>query len=80
MPLSRYEPWGLIASVDTADWVYRKSGCCSAWVGWHIAKDARLPLKYSDLVNAVAAFLYALNNAQGNCQRSLGPSSAVSNQ
>lgn len=31
-------------SVDTAD-----------WVEWHIAKDAVLPLKYSELINAVTA-------------------------
>ena len=42
-------------SVHTADWVHRKGGQHSAQVGWHIAKDARLLLKYSDLVSVVAA-------------------------
>lgn len=26
--------------VDTADWMHEKSGYCSTWVGWRIAKDA----------------------------------------
>ena len=38
-------------SVDIAHWV--KSGLHCAQGGWHVAKVARLPLKYSDLVNAV---------------------------
>lgn len=42
-------------SVDRGDLVHRKSGHCSAWVGWHSARDARLPLQYSNLVNAVTA-------------------------
>ena len=46
----------------------------SGQVEWHIAKNSGLPLKYSDLVNAITAFLYILNNAQGNRQRSLEPS------
>ena len=40
-------------SEGTADWVCRKSGHLCPQTGWRIAKDARLPLKYSDLVNAV---------------------------
>lgn len=31
----------------------RKSGHCSAQVGWLIARDAILLLKYSDLVNVI---------------------------
>lgn len=34
-------------SVDI-DLVHRKSDHCCTQVGWHIAKDAGLPLKYSD--------------------------------
>ena len=41
-------------------------------MGWHITKDAGLPLKYSDLVNVVITFLCVLNNTQGDCQRSMG--------
>lgn len=41
-----------VPSGDTTDWV-PKSGHPCAWVGWCIAKDAELPLKYSDLVNAI---------------------------
>lgn len=41
--------------VDTAKWVHRESGLHNAVVGWHIAKDVGLPLKYSDLVNVVIA-------------------------
>ena len=39
--------------VGTADCVQRKTSHHSAQVGWHIAKDAGLPLTYSDLVNVV---------------------------
>ena len=35
--------------------MYKKGSHHSAWVGQHVAKDAKLPLKYSDLVNAVTA-------------------------
>lgn len=42
--------------VDTADWVSWKSGPGSAQIGWCIAKEAGLPLTYSDLVNAVIFF------------------------
>lgn len=38
-----------------ADLVQRKSGHHSTQVGGHINKDAGLPLKYSDLVNAVTS-------------------------
>lgn len=41
-------------SVDTVDWVHRKNGHPNALIRWLIAKDAELPLRYSDLVNAVA--------------------------
>ena len=49
--------WALATgpSADTTDWVHRKNSCHSACVEWHIAKDARSPLKYSDLVNAAIA-------------------------
>ena len=66
-------------SADTADWMHGKSGHHRAWVGWHIAKDVGLPLKYSDLVNAITACLCVLNNAHGNCQRSLRPPTRVPN-
>lgn len=42
-------------SVDTTDWVHRKSHYHSIQVERYIAKDAGLPLKCSDLVNAVTA-------------------------
>ena len=45
-------------SVATADWVHRKSGHCNTWVRWHIAKDAGLPLKCSDLVNVSNGMSY----------------------
>lgn len=41
--------------VDIADWLHRKSGHHSIQVEWHIAKDAGLPLKYGNLVNAITA-------------------------
>lgn len=34
-------------------------------VGMYIAKDARLPLKYSDSVSAVTVHPYILSNPQG---------------
>lgn len=43
------------SSVDIADWVHRKNGHHCAQMGWCIANDAGVPLKYSDLVNVVTA-------------------------
>lgn len=36
--------------------MHRKSGHRGTQVGWHIAKDAGLPLKYSDLVTVAMAW------------------------
>lgn len=44
-------------SVDTAYRAHRKSGHRNAQLGWHIAKDAQLPVKFGDLVTAVTACL-----------------------
>lgn len=41
--------------VREADLVHRKSGLCCIQVGWHTVKDARFPLKYSNVVNGVIA-------------------------
>lgn len=30
-------------SLNTTDWVHRKSIHCSAWVVWHTAKDSKCP-------------------------------------
>lgn len=30
-------------SLNTTDWVHRKSIHCSAWVGWYAAKDFECP-------------------------------------
>lgn len=51
--------WALAtdSAADTEDWVHKKGGHCTTQVGWHIAKGAGLPLKYSDWFNAVAACL-----------------------
>ena len=64
-------------SVDTVDWVHRKSGHHSAQGAWHIAQDARLLTKYSDLANAITACRVCSKRRQGHCQRSLGPSARV---
>ena len=37
------------------DQTHTERNCHSSWVGWHIAKDAGLPSKYSDLVTAVTS-------------------------
>ena len=42
-------------AIDRVDWVHRKSGHYSAPVRWHIARDAGLPLKYTDLINVVTS-------------------------
>ena len=41
--------------VDIADWMHRESGRHGAHVGQHMANNAGLPWKYSDLANAVRA-------------------------
>lgn len=40
-------------SADTADWVHEKGGPYSTQVDGYVAKGSRLPLKYSDVFNAV---------------------------
>lgn len=42
-------------SVDITDWIHGEDGHHSTQMGWHIAKDAELTWKYSDLVNAITA-------------------------
>ena len=43
----------LIGCAYITDWVLMKSGYCCPWMRWHIANDAKLSFKFSDLVNAV---------------------------
>lgn len=52
------------SSAGTSDGMRRKSG---TWVGWLTTKDARLPLKYSILDNAVYS-----KKHPGSCQKNLG--------
>lgn len=44
-------------SVVTGDWTQRKRCHHSAYVRWHIAEDARLPLKHNELVNILTEWL-----------------------
>lgn len=51
--LAQYKPLATDLSVNTADW--EQSGHHCAQVGGHIAKDARLPLRYNDFGAALMA-------------------------
>lgn len=42
-------------SVEIPDWEHGKSSHHSTQVAWHTAKNARMPLKYSDLTNLVTS-------------------------
>lgn len=53
--LAQVQTLAIDTLVDIADWLHRKSGHHSTQVEWHVAKDAGLPLKYSDLVNSITA-------------------------
>lgn len=48
--LSQVWDWVTDPSVETADWMHRKSSYHLVQMGWRVAKDARLLLKYSDSV------------------------------
>lgn len=47
-------------SVDPIDWVYQKSGHHNTQIGWWVATESGLPLKYSDLVNRVTEWRFHL--------------------
>lgn len=57
-------------SVDTADWVPRKSSHYCIQVGWHITKN--WPWNTVTWLMQQSHILCILNNTQGNCQRRLG--------
>lgn len=64
--------------MNTVNWVHRKSGHHSARVGWRVARESGLPLKYSDLVNVGSPILSVPNHALGNCHGNPGPFTATS--
>lgn len=59
-------------SVDTADWFHRKSSHHCVWVGWLVAEDTGLILKYSDLVIAVTACPMCLKHHPGQLPKESG--------
>ena len=50
-------------SVDTADWICRKKGYHSTQMGWHIAKDVKLPFIYSELINTIISVFKPISKA-----------------
>ena len=69
----------LIGCAYITDWVLMKSGHSCPWMRWHIATDAKLSFKFSDLLMQYQCVLCILNYVQGNCQRTLGPLAKVFN-
>lgn len=52
--------------------MHRKSGHCGTRVGWHLTQDAGLPLKYSDLVNAVPTCFVCSKQCLGQLPKGSG--------